>query len=324
MSIGDKLLAKTANIAVKANGSAATPADAPKTSPGRMLAAQSAVAAAERRVAELEANAGKAVEVAVSDIVEVPGRKRQLSPEQYQELKENLRVNPLVHPITLVVREDGVKEVVAGHNRLQIFKELGRTTIPAVFAELADIEHIEQAAFYSNLLSPSLPDFEKFLGFQRHVERSGKSQQEIAAAAGISEGHLSKLFAYARLPSSALAALEAANDRSRLGVSAAYDMAAFLSDHPDQKDAVTEVVQRLLSEPRLTQKQAVGLLRARVRNARKGVGEPYRIKVGDRELCSISSKNGTIALKFRNKDEAADWEKRLRDFVESNAAAIGD
>lgn len=322
MSIGDKLLAKTANIAVKNNSPAATSADAPKTSPGRMLAAQSAVAAAEKRVAELEASAGKAIEVAVSEIVEVPGRKRRLSPDQYQELKENLRVNRLIHPVTLVVRENGAKELVAGHNRLQIFRELGRTAIPAVFAELEDIEQIEQAAFYSNLLSPSLPDFEKFLGFQRYAARSGQSQQEIAAAAGISEGHLSKLFAYARLPASALAALEAASDRSRLGVNAAYEMATFLTDHPALEDAVTEVVQKLLNDPRLTQKQAVGLLQAKTRNGRKIGPVPYRIQVGNRELCSISSRNGTIALKFRTAEDAAAWEQRLRDFLESNGATI--
>lgn len=319
MRIGDKLLAKTANIAVKTN----TPkpeANEPKTSPGRMLAAQSAVAAAERRVAELEASVGKAVEVALDEITEVPGRRRKLTPEQYAELRENLRNNKLVHPITLVVR-DGKKELVAGHNRFYVFKELGRDTIPAVFADLADVEQIEEAAFYSNLLSPSLPDFEKYLGFQKHLDRTGQSQQDIAAAAGISAGHLSKLFSYARLPGPAIAALDAANDRGRLGVNAAYEMATFLGEHPDQEAAVTEVVERLLSDDKVTQKQAIALLHARVRQRTVSpvAAKTHRIKAGTRELCAVTTRNGTVTLKFKNAEDAQAWEKRVREFIEANA-----
>ncbi|WP_066742867.1 ParB N-terminal domain-containing protein [Cupriavidus sp. D384] len=320
MRIGDKLLAKTANIAVKTSPPKPD-ANEPKTSPGRMLAAQSAVAAAERRVAELEANVGKAVEVALDEIAEVPGRRRKLTPEQYAELRENLRNNKLVHPITLVVRGDGKKELVAGHNRFYVFRELGRDAIPAVFADLADVEQIEEAAFYSNLLSPSLPDFEKYLGFQKHVDRTGQSQQDIAAAAGISAGHLSKLFSYARLPGSAIAALEAASDRGRLGVNAAYEMATFLGEHPDQEAAVTEVVEKLLSDEKVTQKQAIALLHARVRQktAAPAAAETHRIKVGTRELCAVTTRNGTVTLKFKKAEDAQAWEKRVREFIEANA-----
>ena len=320
MKIGDKLLARTANIAVKANNTQPQANEA-KTSPGRMLATQAAVAAAERRVAELEANIGKAIEVALEEITEIPGRRRRLAPEQYGELRENLRNNKLVHPITLVVRADGKKELVAGHNRFYVFRELGREAIPAVFADLSDVEQIEEAAFYSNLLSPSLPDFEKYLGFQRHVDRTGQSQQEIAATAGISAGHLSKLFSYARLPESARAALETASDRGRLGVNAAYEMATFLGEHPDQEPAVTEVVQKLLSDSKVTQKQAIALLHARVRQktAAPAAPETHRIKVGTRDLCAITTRSGTVTLKFKKPEEAQAWEKLVREFIEANA-----
>ena len=320
MKIGDKLLAKTANIAVK-NNTPQPQVNEPKTSPGRMLAAQSAVAAAERRVADLEANVGKAVEVGLDEITEIPGRRRKLTPEQYAELRENLRNNKLVHPITLVVRPDGKKELVAGHNRFYVFKELGRAAIPAVFADLADVEQIEEAAFYSNLLSPSLPDFEKYLGFQRHVDRTSQSQQDIAAAAGISAGHLSKLFSYARLPESALAALEAASDRGRLGVNAAYEMAMFLGEHPDQEAAVAETVEKLLNDTKITQKQAIALLHARVRQkaVSPAAAETHRIKIGTRELCAVTTRNGTVTLKFKKAEDAQAWEKLVREFIEANA-----
>ncbi|NYI02790.1 ParB/RepB/Spo0J family partition protein [Cupriavidus plantarum] len=317
MRIGDKLLAKTAGVVVKPGAGAENAS--PKTSPGRMLAAQSAVAAAEKRVAELEANAGKAVEVPLAQITEVPGRRRRLTPEQYEELKENLRNNSLVSPITLVVRGDGAKEIVAGHNRFHIYRELGRETIPAVFAQLEDVEQIEAAAFYSNLLSPSLPDFEKFLGFQKHIDRTGQSQQEVAAAAGISAGHLSKLFAYSRLPKAALEALANADDRSRLGVNAAHEMAGFLSEYPGNEEAVTEIVSRLMTDPRLTQKQALGLLFARVRDKKPAKTTAVAIRSGGKDLCTLSANGGVLTLKFKDPTVAKEWEERVKNFLESSS-----
>lgn len=319
MRIGDKLLAKTAGVVVKPG----TPSDnaSPKTSPGRMLAAQSAVAAAEKRVAELEANAGKAVEVLLGEITEMPGRRRKLTAEQYAELRENLRNNPLVHPITLVVRVDGTKEIVAGHNRFHVYRELGREAIPAVFAQLEDVEQIENAAFYSNLLSPSLPDFEKYLGFQKHMERTGQSQQELAAAAGISAGHLSKLFSFSRLPKAALDALADADDRGRLGVNVAYEMAGFMAQYPGHEDAVTEIVGRLLTDPRLTQKQALAMLFGRVRKVKPANERSVAIRAGGKDLCTMSAKGGVITLKFKNAADAKQWEERVHHFLESEAAS---
>jgi ParB family chromosome partitioning protein len=89
MGIGDKLLAKTANISVKASATPASSDTMAKTSPGRMLAVQSAVAAAEKRATELESSLGKPIEVPLADIVEVPQRRRKLTEEQYGEFKAN-------------------------------------------------------------------------------------------------------------------------------------------------------------------------------------------------------------------------------------------
>jgi ParB family chromosome partitioning protein len=131
---------------------------------------------------------------------------------------------------------------------------------------------------------------------------------------------LSKLFSYARLPESTRSALEAASDRGRLGVNAAYEMATFLGDHPDQEPAVTEIVEKLLSDAKITQKQAIALLHARVRLKVAPVAiETHRIKAGARELCAVTTRNGTVTLKFKNSEDAQAWEKRVREFIETNA-----
>lgn len=319
MGIGDKLLAKTASVTVKdAPAKAAAPRlGEPKTSPGRMLAAQSAVAAAEQRVAELEKRQGSAVELALDDIVLVPGRRRRLSPEQYAELKENLRQHPLVHPVTVVRRPDGTIELTAGYNRFHIYRELGRATIPAVFREFGEEEAVELAAFYSNLLSPSLPDFEKYLGFVRRQERSGLSQKELATEAGITEGQISKLFAYAKLPEGAVEVLQNGTVPDCLGASAAHDMAKFVSEHPESKGDALELIKRLASDPSFNQKQALEQLKKAVRPVKPAAGTPRVLKTGKRQFCTITSRNGVVALRFKDVALAHEWEQRIADWLEA-------
>jgi len=323
MGIGDRLLAKTANVTVKPGASPTPAGAAPKTSPGRMLAVQSAVAAAEKRAADLESNLGKAVDVSITEVVEIPGRRRKLTAEQYGELKENLRVNPLVHPVTLFRRPDGTLELIAGHNRFHIFKELGRTTIPAIFSHLEGAEEHELAAFYSNLLSPSLPDFEKFEGFYRHQQQTGRSQRDIAAGAGISEAQLTKLFAYARLPEEALQALRNAPDRGCLGANAAYELAAVIAERPEKAALVVDAIQRLATDAKFSQKQALAFVTAVAKPAREP-GQTRTIKLGKKQVCVVGSRNGVIAIRFKDMADAAKWEARLVDFLEKEISLSRD
>jgi len=319
MGIGDKLLAKTASVTVKDQPTKSTDRqpDGPKTSPGRMLAAQSAVAAAEKRLAELEKKQGNAVEIPLDDIVLVPGRRRRLTPEQYAELKENIRQHPLVHPVTVVRRPDGAIELTAGYNRFHIFRELGRATIPAVFREFGGDESVELAAFYSNLLSPSLPDLEKYLGFLRRQQRSGLSQREIAAEAGVSEAELSRLFAYSKLPDGSVEVLQEAVVSDCLGANAAQEMAKLVTDHPAASGLALELIKRLASDPAFTQKQALSQLRNSVKPATSGAKEPRVIKQGKRQFCTVSARSGVVALRFKDASVATDWEQRVADWIEA-------
>lgn len=317
MGIGDKLLAKTANVSVKDSGPGVRPAESPKTSPGRMLAAQSAVAAAEKRVAELEQNQGKAMELPLDQIQLVPGRRRRLSPEQYAELKENLRQHPMVHPVTVFRRPDGTIELTAGYNRFHIYRELGHTTIPAVFRDFGEEEAVELAAFYSNLLSPSLPDFEKYLGFATRQQRSGMSQREIAVEAGISDAQLSRLFAYAKLPDGAIEILQNAAVHDCLGANAAHEMATLLSQQPALESQALEVIKRLAADASFTQKQALAQLKASTAPRAPAKSEPRVIRQGRRQYCTVSSRNGVVALRFKDAEVASQWEQRIAEWVEA-------
>src|SRR6478609_7953555 len=133
MGIGDRLLAKTANIGSRPSESAPqkTNDSEPRTSPGRLMDAQNRINSAHARIKELETQLAEkaALEVSLDSLVEVNGRRRKLTQEQFQELKNNLAQHALATPILVRALPDGRFEIVAGHNRVAAYRELGRSTI---------------------------------------------------------------------------------------------------------------------------------------------------------------------------------------------------
>ena len=104
-----------------------------------------------------------------------------------------------MHPVAVKALASGRYEIVSGHHRVDAFRALERAAVPVVVVDI-DEAIVDRTAFYANLLQPSLPDFEKYLGFRRERERTGATQKELARAAGIAESTLSMLFSFDRCP----------------------------------------------------------------------------------------------------------------------------
>ena len=161
-----------------------------KTAPGMFLDTHHRATIAEAENALLRNR-----RVRIADLKIVEGRKRQLSPTEFAELKANLAAFPLVNPVAVRVLPGGAFELISGHNRVQAFVELGREEIDANLVDLGE-DQVLPAAFYSNLLSPSLPDYEKYLGFKNLQEATGKTQADLARESGVAKSMISMLFAF--------------------------------------------------------------------------------------------------------------------------------
>jgi ParB family transcriptional regulator, chromosome partitioning protein len=313
MGIGDRLLAKTANIGNKPTE--ATPPrpvnTEPRTSPGRLMDAQNRINTAQARIKELETQLEEraALEVPLDALVEVTGRRRKLTAEQFQELKSNLAQHALATPILVRALPEGRYEIVAGHNRVAAYRELGRATIRANVASIEEGE-IEFAAFFSNLLSPSLTDFEKYWNFKRLQELSGLSRSEISESAGLSKSHVTRIFSFDALPEAAKIAL--AEKPERLGSNAAQKLAALTEAGKSEK--VVEAVRRLIDDENFTQDKAVALAAEKPR-----VTAPSAtvVRSGRRKVCEVSTRNGVVGVRFFEKDatEAEQWGQRIADFI---------
>ena len=305
----------------------AGPSARPATAPGAMAFMQPTIDSlseraetAEATVARLEAQlVDQPGELPIDQIVVDPRRKRKLTPEQFEELKENLKNNPLVHPIAVRPIGDGQFELVSGHNRLEAFRALGRATIPVVIREIADAS-VDRASFYANLLQPELPDFEKYLGFREERKRSGATQKEMAKEAGIAESIVSMLFAFDHLPEEALALIE--ERPSIIGMNCVAELAKLAKNGRAEK--VVEAVQALF-EGKISQKEAVRMA-ARVErmSAPKSASAPVKIKSGRYEFCQYQSRGATLRIDFREEGARAEAETKIAELLKTLAGAPGD
>ncbi|WP_144063536.1 ParB/RepB/Spo0J family partition protein [Caballeronia insecticola] len=313
MGIGDRLLAKTANIGSKpADGLQPRPASTEaRTSPGRLMDAQHRINTAQARIKELEVQLEEraALEVPLDSLIEVRGRRRKLTSEQFQELKNNLAQHALATPILVRVLPDARFEIIAGHNRVAAYRDLGRTTIRANVASIEEGE-IEFAAFFSNLLSPSLTDFEKYWNFKRLQELSGLSRTEISESAGLSKSHVTRIFSFDALPEAAKTAL--AEKPERLGSNAAQKLAALTE--AGKSDKVVEAVRRLIDDESFTQDKAVAFAAEKPRTVAPSATV---VRSGRRKVCEISTRNGVVGVRFFEKDssDVEQWGQRIADFI---------
>lgn len=347
MSIGKRLAQRTAGIELSENPSPSQNlGGAALTSPGRLMSATSRIVEAEDRAIAAERNAevvklelenarrqiealqqsGSSVgatEIEISTLVEVPGRRRVLSPVEYSELRDNLQRNPLIHPIVFRPLGDGRNEIVSGNNRVAIYRdELGRTKILGV-PFIGDAKSAELGATFSNLLAPSLPDFEKFRQFVRLQDESGFTRSEIIEASGLSKQHVSRILSFEKLPQEARNAIAQRPDR--VGGNAAEDFAALVGN--GNVELVVKAIQALVSDESLTQKRALEL--AKPKSEKVAPAALARtITIGRKKLCDISVRSGVIGLRFAGKGSDAEaaaqmWADRIEALIRREIEAEG-
>lgn len=321
MSLRDELMAKSQKAvehmgaAPKGPDAKGAPAAKPVTAVGAVAFMQPTIDALNERVKNAEAANeelrrkvdAQPTEVDLELLDEKPGRKRRLTPDQFEELKENLRNNPLVHPVAVKRLSNGRFEIVSGHNRVDAFRALGRHTIPVVVVDIED-EILDRTAFYANLLQPSLPDFEKYLGFKREKEKSGATQKELAKVAGVPESTVSMLFAFESLPERARELIE---DRpAGIGMNCAAELSRLARDGAAER--VVEAVELLLSG-KLTQKEAVtyAARKPAAPAPRATASAPVKIKAGRVEFCQYVARGSTLRIDFKAEIDRAEAEKRI-------------
>ena len=248
----------------------------------------------------------------LTDLVEIPGRRRKLSPQQYAELKSNLAHNKLTNPVAVRTRPEGGYEIISGHNRIAVYRDLGREEIDINILDLDDDE-VDRAAFYSNLLAPSLPDYEKYVGFKLRMLKKGLTQTELAEEAGVTQPYISTLMSFGELPAEALVFVAQAPELFGTRV-----VPKFVSLAKQGKvAAVVEAFRQIATEGVA---QAVALKTANGRlSAPQSHSAVITVRHGKSKYCEIQHYEKTLRLSFASSDEAAATIAAVQKVLEARA-----
>lgn len=296
---GTNIMSKTGGIKPRERTEATAEPIKMKTAPGRFLDAQHKAENLEKENQVLRKKT-----IAISELTIVEGRKRALPKERFEELKANLAAFPLINPIVIRALPSGGFEVIAGHNRLQAFVELGRDEIEANVIELND-EQVLPAAFYSNLLAPELPDYEKYLGYKQIQRATGKTQIEMARESGLSAATLSNYFSFDELEEGAHSIL-AANPTL-----AGATLVSRIKGLPHVNEALVQ-----LAEGKITQEQAVKVAANFGKEKPQSVAPTSLIiKSGKQHFAEISSRGNMTIIKMKDVSAIPDLSKKIEALI---------
>jgi ParB family transcriptional regulator, chromosome partitioning protein len=347
MSIKDRLAAKAAGIGANPRQPRPEPdiPARPKTAPGQLMASLPLLAEKEReldvlrqRIEELEAGATGgsaeeiqllkkelaeaqqsrgAIDIPLTELHEMPGRRRHMPAEKYAELRENLRHNKLIHPVVVLPRSEGGYEILSGHHRTDAFRELGRESIRCVVGDTTS-EDADEGAFFANLMQSDLTDYEKYVGLKKFQHKHAKLKQaEIAEQIGISQSYVSLLLSYDRLPNKAREILEA--HVGIVGASAAAELASIaeLGKSDRVVDAVLQVSTR-----KLDQAQAVRFARDGDRTKpAKQLASSYKVKAGKNTWCDVRRAKNVMRIEFQSEEVAEAVQDAIKRTLETLAGA---
>jgi len=126
-------------------------------------------------------------------------------PASMNSLADSIRQHGVIQPIT--VRPQGAAfQLVAGERRLIAARSAGLSTIPAIIRELTDDEML-LVALIENVQRQDLNPIERARALKRLVEQHARSQEDVAALAGIARSTVSNSMRLLELDDESIAAL---------------------------------------------------------------------------------------------------------------------
>jgi ParB family chromosome partitioning protein len=293
-----------------------------QTAPARLMEFSSAAQDWQNEIADLKNKLDKVKPGAqlfpLKKLHKVNGRQRKLSKEERADLLENLKHHPLDTPITVVKRSDGEWDIVSGNNRVDIYLELGREEIEGIEKHYTDQEANKQA-FFSNLLHPSLPDYEKFIGFKLLLESDHRTQEQVAKEAGISKSTISRIMSFDKLPSEAIDLIK--NNPSAIGANTAEAFVKILEDGK-KRSVVMRTIKEII-DGQIT--QDVGIKKAKLSEVSKPHNQrptPITIRSGKKKYCQVISTPQTLRLDFANESERIAMETAIMEMLNTRADAL--
>lgn len=182
-----------------------------KTRPQTAVGTMGALAAAERRLKELESRSDPQL-ISVEQIAPNPWQPRRVFDEEALEgLQASILEIGLIQPIVLrrIHNESKQFEIVVGERRWRAHQLLGLEEIKGFVIDLSD-EEMAVWSLSENMAREDLSDYEIFVSIDQ-VQEQFSSRKSLAESLGISRAQLYRYLAFKKLPEFVLETLHTEN-----------------------------------------------------------------------------------------------------------------
>jgi len=154
----------------------------------------------EALIPEVQRNEPTSNEIDIDRIVTNPDQPRaKLDEARLEELAVSIRENGVLQPV-LVRPFEGGFQLVAGERRLAAAQRAGLLKIPAQVREIAD-DRLLEYALIENLLREPLNPVEEAQAYQRLMETTGQTQEQIAVRLQKDRSTIANALRLLKLPS---------------------------------------------------------------------------------------------------------------------------
>lgn len=126
--------------------------------------------------------------------------RKEFGREGLEELKNSIRENGLVQPITVRRIDNGFFELVSGERRFRAISELGLPDVAAYVLQVDSDAKMLELALTENLQREDLNAIEVAAGYQRLMEECGLTQEQVAERVGKDRATVTNFLRLLKLP----------------------------------------------------------------------------------------------------------------------------
>lgn len=153
----------------------------------------------EKIVESVNVNKNDVINISLDEIRSNPYQPRTyFEPQALQELAESIKIHGVVEPVIVKKAIHGY-ELVAGERRCKASRIAGMETVPAIVKDFTDQEMMD-IAILENIQREDLSAIELAEGFEKYIEATGMTQEEVAVKFGKSRSYITNLLGLLKLP----------------------------------------------------------------------------------------------------------------------------
>ena len=147
-------------------------------------------------------------EIAIDQIEANPNQpRREFDPQALEELANSIKQLGIVQPITLRQISENRFQIIAGERRWRASQLAGLKAIPAYIRTIKD-DNVMEMALVENIQREDLNSIEIALAYEQLLQKSGMTQERVAAEVGKSRAAVANYLRLLKLPAQVQMALQ--------------------------------------------------------------------------------------------------------------------